>query len=143
MKLLDPALVRRMVLAGSGLTFGVIALLGIVAPRAVARQYGFELGGVEAYNQFHAVFTGFWAWLAIGMVTAARRTDVPLLGDLFGLMLVLQAGGRALSFAVDGLPSWLFVIAFFAELASGVTILALRPKASAPLGQASGDVGAL
>src|SRR5690242_3676312 len=95
---------RRLALALSGLTFASIGLLALFMPVAVARVYGFALLGVEGLDEFRAVYTGFWLSLAVAMITAARRTDVPLLGDICGVMLLLQALGRAASFALDGRP---------------------------------------
>ena len=76
---------RRMALAGSGLTFGFIAIASIAAPAAVAARYAYAVGGADAYNEFHAVFTGFWLGLFALMITAARRPDDQRLGDLCGL----------------------------------------------------------
>ena len=96
---------RRLVLGGSGVLFGVIALFAIVAPRAVAARYAYGLDSVDSFNEFRAIFVGFWLALAAMMITAARRPDVRLLGDLCGWALVLQAAGRALSVALDGVPT--------------------------------------
>jgi hypothetical protein len=124
--LLSP--MRRMVLGGSGVLFGVIALLATVAPRIVAGRYAYGLESVDSFNQFRAVFVGFWSALALIMITAARRPDLRLLGDLCGWALVLQAAGRASSFALDGLPSATFIGAFALELISGAVVL-LAPRA--------------
>jgi uncharacterized protein DUF4345 len=130
MKSFDLRHARTVALAGAGLTFGTIAILAIVAPHAVANEYGFTLARIEGMNEFRAVYTGFWLSLAIAMITAVRRPDVPLLGDICGAMLLLQATGRALSFGLDGRPKWTFVAAFVAELLSAITILALRKRAA-------------
>ncbi|HEY8072625.1 MAG TPA: DUF4345 family protein [Labilithrix sp.] len=114
---------RTFALASSGLVFGTIGLLALAAPIPVARAYGFVLPGVDAFNEFRAVYTGFWLALAAAMITAARRPDVPLLGDLCGLMLLLQAAGRVVSLAVDGVPAPQFVAAMFAEASAAAAIL--------------------
>jgi hypothetical protein len=119
-------ILRRLSLALSGMTFAGIGVLAFAMPHTVARVYGFTLEGTDGLNEFRAIYTGFWLSLGIGMVTAARRQDVPLLGDVCGVMLLLQALGRAASFAVDGRPGWPFVAAFVAELGSALTILAPR-----------------
>jgi hypothetical protein len=114
-------------LAGSGLTFGVIGVAAIFAPDAVAARYGLHLDSVGGRNEFRAIFTGFWLALGVTMITAARKPALVILGDLCGLMLLLQALGRALSFALDGVPDPTFVSAFAGELVTAVGILAIRP----------------
>jgi hypothetical protein len=130
------AKVRDLLLLGSGLTFGSIGVLAIFAPRTVASAYGFDLQRVETWNEFRAVFTGFWLALLLLFVTAVRRKDVPVLGNLCGAALLLQAGGRALSFALDGIPAAPVVGAFFAEALAGAAILALRPAATREIAHA-------
>ena len=118
---------RRLVLGGSGLIFPGIALAALFAPHFVARQYGLTVEGPDALNQFRAVFIGFWCGLGALMLTAARRTDLPLLGDLCGVLLVCQALGRLLSLGLDGMPDLRFVGAMVLELSSGIVVLAARP----------------
>lgn len=117
---------RRAALLLSGGTFAVIAVIGLFAPHAVAKAYGLALVGVEGLAEFRAVFLGFWLSLTVLMVTAARRDDVPLLGDLCGLMLLLQASARILSLVVDGVPNLTFLGAAAGELGSALAILAPR-----------------
>ena len=114
---------RRIALAGSGLTFGTIALAAIAWPQAVAARYGLHLDGVDAFNEFRAVFVGFWLALATAMIVAARRPALSTLGDLCGLALLLQAAGRLLSVAVDGRPSLPFVGAMIGEAIAGAVVL--------------------
>lgn len=123
--------IRALFLVGSGLTFGTIGLIALIAPRAVAKAYGIDLARVETWNEFRAVFTGFWIALLLLYVTAARRRDIPLLGNLGAAILLLQAAGRALSFALDGIPAPPVLGAFVAEVAAGVIILACRPHGEA------------
>lgn len=123
---------RRISLAGSGLTFGTIALLAIVWPQAVAGRYGLHLDGVDAFNEFRAVFVGFWLALATAMIIAARRPALTILGDLCGLALLLQAAGRLLSVAVDGKPSLPFLGAMIGEAIAGATVLLGRIGRSRP-----------
>lgn len=119
--------IRTLFLAGSGLTFGTIGLIALVAPRAVAKAYGIDLARVETWNEFRAVFTGFWLALLLMFFSAIRRKDIPLLGNLCAAALLFQAAGRALSFALDGIPAPPVVAAFVAEVLAGVMILAFRP----------------
>ena len=120
-------LLRRLVLAGSGLTFGSIAVLAVVRPHAVAERYGLRLEGVEAYNEFRAIFVGFWLALATMLFVAARRPDRVLLGDMCGLALAAQAGGRLLSVIVDGVPRAEFMLAMVGEMIAGAIVLGCRP----------------
>lgn len=120
---LDFGTVRRLCLAGAGMTFGVIALVAIAFPHAVANAYGLTLDRVEGMNEFRAIFTGFWLSLALAMITAARRPELPLLGDLCAAMLLFQALGRALSVALDGRPPLLFLGALAGEALTALAIL--------------------
>lgn len=117
---------RRVALAGSGLTFGVIALLSLVVPRDVAARYAYTVGSPDAWNEFHAVFTGFWLGLATLMVTAARKPSPRLLGDLCGVAIGLQALARLLSIVLHGTPSASFTWAMIGEMLTAVAILQAR-----------------
>ncbi len=124
--------IRTFALASSGIVFATIGLLALALPVPVARAYGFVLPSVDAFNEFRAIYTGFWLALGAAMVTAARRPDVPLLGDLCGLMLLLQAGGRAASLALDGVPAPQFVGAMIGEaLAAAAILVAPRVRRAA------------
>lgn len=118
---------RRVVLAGSGLIFALIAAAAIARPRLVAARYGLTLDGVEGFNEFRAVFVGFWLALAAMLLVAARRQAPTILGDLCGLALFLQAAGRLLSLAVDGVPRSDFLAAMMGEALAGIVVLAARP----------------
>lgn len=117
---------RRITLALSGLTFGAIGLIGLFLPAQVAQVYGLSLIGVDGLAEFRAVYQGFWISLAITMITAARRPEETLLGDLCGVMLLAQSLGRLASFGLDGRPTWPFIAAFVMELTSALTIFAPR-----------------
>jgi hypothetical protein len=120
-------MIRRLFLAGSGLTFGAIAVLAVIAPDQVAAAYGFTLGSVDARHQFRAVFVGFWLALALWMMTAARRGADRRLQDLAGAAILLQALARLMSLALDGWPSERFVLATLGELLTAGAILLPRP----------------
>ncbi|MBS2028246.1 MAG: DUF4345 family protein [Deltaproteobacteria bacterium] len=117
---------RRMALAGSGLTFFAIAIAALAAPRVVAAQYHVALDGPVNFNEFRAVFSGFWLGLAGTMLLAARRPQERLLGDCCGLMIGFQATARLVSFALDGVPDVKFVGVAVLELVSAALILAGR-----------------
>ena len=116
-------LLRRLALAGSGLTFGSIAVAALVAPATVARTYGLSASGIDGMSEIRAVFTGFWLSLAFAMLTAARRPEQTLLGDACGVMILMQALGRVTSFVLDGRPSLPFIGAMLGELATAALIL--------------------
>lgn len=117
---------RRLALAGSGLTFGFIALASIAAPSVVAARYAYTVGSADSFNEFHAVFTGFWLGLFLLMLTAARRPEDQRLGDLCGLAIGLQATARFFSMAVHGVPSASFVSAAIGEAVTAALILQYR-----------------
>jgi hypothetical protein len=71
---------------------------------------------------------GFWIGLTVLFFVAAWKIEVPILGDIAALMVLLQALGRLLRFLLDGKPSERFIIVFFLELTSSVFGLLLRPK---------------
>jgi hypothetical protein len=110
-------------LAGSGLTFLVIAIASIFAPSAVAAQYAYTVGTPDSFNEFHAVFTGFWLGLALWMLDAARRPEARRLGDLAGIAIGLQSLARLLSIILHGVPASSFLGAMIAELVTAVLIL--------------------
>lgn len=114
---------RRLALAGSALTFGFIALGSIVAPEKVAAQYAYTVGTADAFNEFHAVFTGFWLGLCAWMLTAARRWEDRRLGDLAGIAIGLQALARLLSMVMHGTPAPSFTSAMLGEMVTAVLIL--------------------
>src|SRR5688572_81452 len=118
--------VRRIALAGSGLVFGGIALLSLVAPQAVAKNYAYTIDSPDAFNEFHAVFTGFWLGLCAWMVTAARKPEERLLGDLAGLAIGLQATARLVSIVLHGMPQASFVSAMIGEAITCVAVLQAR-----------------
>jgi len=123
-------LLRRINLIGNGLAFLFIAGYIFFNIENAAYLYGYTLNGVDGHNEFRAVYMGFWIGLAILFFAAAWKIDVPILGDIAALMVLLQALGRILSFLLDGKPSERFIIVFFLELISSVFGLLMRPKIS-------------
>ena len=63
------------------------------------------------------------------MIAASRRPELPILARLAALLILCQAAGRALSFFLDGTFAPRFVLAFLAELAAGIAVLAPWPAA--------------
>lgn len=122
-------LIRRIILAGNGLTFLLIAIGDLFFTERAAYLYGYTLNGpVDGLNEFRAVYIGFWIGLTVLFFYAARRLELVLMGDLALLLILLQSLGRLLSFALDGIPSRRFVIVFFLELISSLIGLLMRPK---------------
>ena len=121
-------LIRRFVLFGNGLTFSLIAVYVLVFLDKAAFLYGYTLNGLDGRNEFRAVYVGFWIGLAILFFTATWRIDLPLLGDLALVMVLLQSLGRLLSFVVDGKPSERFMFVFFLEIVSSLLGLSMRPQ---------------
>ena len=95
-------------------------------PEAVAKQYAYAVGTPDSFNEFHAVFTGFWLGLCALMITAARKPEQKLLGDLCGIAIGLQAAARLLSIALHGMPQGSFVSAMVGEAITAIAILQAR-----------------
>jgi hypothetical protein len=121
-------LLRKINLVGIGLTFLFIAGYVLFNIEKAAYIYGYTLNGVDGHNEFRAVYMGFWIGLTVLCFVAARKIEMPILGDIAALMVLLQALGRLLSFMLDGKPSKLFIVVFFLEFASSVFGLLMRPK---------------
>jgi len=119
---------RKVNLVGNGLAFLFIAGYVLFNTEKAAYLYGYTLNGADGYNEFRAVYIGFWLGLTILFFAAAWKINVPILGDIAALMVLLQALGRLLSFLMDGKPSERFIIVFFLELTSSVFGLLMRPK---------------
>jgi len=123
-------LLRKINLVGIGLTFLFIAGYVLFNIEKAAYIYGYTLNGVDGHNEFRTVYMGFWIGLTVLCFVAARKIEMPILGDIAALMVLLQALGRLLSFMLDGKPSKLFIVVFFLELTSSVFGLLMRPKLS-------------
>jgi len=121
---------RKINLVGIGLTFLFIAGYVLFNIEKAAYIYGYTLNGVDGHNEFRAVYMGFWIGLTVLFFVAAWKIEVPILGDIAALMVLLQALGRLLSLLLDGKPSERFIIVFFLELTSSVFGLLMRPKIS-------------
>lgn len=121
---------RKINLIGNGLAFLFIAGYVFFNTEKAAYLYGFTLNGADGHNEFRAVYMGFWIGLTILFFAAASKIELPILGDIAALMVLLQALGRLLSFLLDGKPSERFIIVFFLELTSSVFGLLMRPKIS-------------
>lgn len=126
-----PSLIRRLILIGDGLAFGVIAIGVLFFVEPLGRLYGYTLPfSVDGLNEFRAVYIGFWLGLTVLFFTAARKYELAILGDLGLLMVLLQSMGRLVSFVLDGIPKPLFIIFFVLESSTSIIALLIRPKRS-------------
>ena len=73
---------RRLNLAGIGLTFLFIAGYVLFNIEKAAYLYGYTLNGVDGHNEFRAVYMGFWIGLTVLFFIAAWKIEVPILGDI-------------------------------------------------------------
>jgi len=123
--------IRKFILIGDGLAFGVIAIGVLFFVEPFGRLYGFTLPfSVDGLNEFRAVFIGFWLGLTVLFVTAALKYELAILGDIALLMVLLQSMGRLISFVLDGIPSWMFITFFLLESSSSIIALLIRPRSS-------------
>ena len=123
--------IRKVILFGDGLTFLLIAIGVLFSTEKAAYLYGYTLNGIDGHNEFRAVYIGFWIGLTILFFTAVRKIDLPVLGDIALIMVLLQSLGRVLSFVMDGMPDKRYIIVFFMEFVSSVIGLLMRPQLSA------------
>lgn len=123
--------IRKVILFGDGLTFLLIAIGVLFSTEKAAYLYGYTLNGIDGHNEFRAVYIGFWIGLTILFFTALRKIDLPVLGDIALVMVLLQSLGRVLSFVMDGIPDKRYIIVFFLEFVSSVVGLMMRPQLSA------------
>lgn len=123
--------IRKVILFGDGLTFLLIAIGVLFSAEKAANLYGYTLNGIDGHNEFRAVYIGFWIGLTILFFTALRKIDLPVLGDIALVMVLLQSLGRVLSFVMDGMPDKRYIIVFFLEFVSSVIGLLMRPQLSA------------
>jgi hypothetical protein len=107
-----------------------IALSYGLAPRlSLEYLYGFTLQSLNEVHIFRAVMGLYLALIAFWLMGAFQtHLRQAALYSLVVFMLGLAAG-RLLSFVVDGVPHWLLVFYFFAEVVSGVLGLQLLKRA--------------
>lgn len=123
--------IRKAILFGDGLAFLLIAIGVLFSTEKAAYLYGYTLNGIDGHNEFRAVYIGLWIGLTILFFTAVRKIDLPVLGDIALVMVLLQSLGRVLSFVMDGIPDKRFIFVFFIEFVSSVIGLMMRPQLSA------------
>jgi hypothetical protein len=121
---------RRAVLLITAAVFVLIAAHANLQPRAA--HLGKHLDGVDALSEFRAIYLGLWLAQAALLVVAARRVREPILGDLGALLILGQVFGRLVSLILDGIPGPSIWAIGTLELAGGVVILLVRPRANVP-----------
>ncbi len=121
------ALLRQRLLQLLALSFSLAATASVFQPDEVAALMGLFLNGVNGYSQFFAMFVGGWFATAYLALMAARRGDLPILGDVIAIFVLAQAAGRVTAATTTTLPQGLILAMCCAELLSGLCLLALRP----------------
>ena len=121
--------VRRVLLLLAALVFTGIAVASLAAPETMAGSMGQRLDGVDARNEYRAIYVGLWLAHSILLVVAARRIEELVLGDLAALLIAGQVFGRVISVALDGaLPSAKMWPAAAAEALGALTLMLARPR---------------
>jgi len=121
--------VRRVLLVVAALVFTAIAVANLVIPETMARSMGYHLDGVDARNEYRAIYIGLWLAHAVLLLVAARRIDDLLLGDLAALLIGGQFVGRVVSAVVDGaLPSSKLWPAAAVESLGALALMLARPR---------------
>ena len=105
------------------------ALAALLDPDRVATAMGLFLVGVNGYSQFYAIYVGVRLATAALALLAARNGDQPLLGDITALFILAQPAGRLVAAMAIGLPKGVLLAVCGLELACGLLLLALRPRA--------------
>ena len=120
--------VRQILLGLTAVVFASIAVLSLLMPHTMAEGLGYTLSGVDALNEFRAIYVGLWFSTAVLLVVALRRIHEPVLGDLGALLVLGQTGGRILSVLLDGMPSARVWPIFVLEAIGGLALLIVRPS---------------
>jgi hypothetical protein len=104
------------------------ALAAMLDPDRIADAMGVFLVGVNGYSQFYAIYVGVRLATAGLALLAARRGELPILGDLAALFILAQPLGRLIAAFAIGLPRGLLFVICGIELAVGLALLLLRPR---------------
>jgi hypothetical protein len=104
------------------------ALAAMLDPDRIANAMGVFLVGVNGYSQFYAIYVGVRLATAGLALLAARKGDLPILGDLAALLILAQPLGRLVAAFAIGLPTGSLFVICGIELAVGLALLLLRPQ---------------
>ena len=119
---------RALLLRAAALASSLAALAALLDPERVAGALGVFLVGVNGYSQFYASYVGVRLATAGLALLAARRGELPILGDLTALFVLAQPAGRLVAALHIGLPQGSLLIISGIELLGGLALLALRPR---------------
>jgi len=104
------------------------ALAAMLDPDRIADAMGVFVFGVNGYSQFYAIYVGVRLATAGLALLAARKGDLPILGDLAALLILAQPLGRLVAAFAIGLPTGSLFVICGIELAVGLALLLLRPQ---------------
>jgi len=122
------ARLRGQLLQLSATAGSLAALAAMLDPDRVADAMGLFLVGVNGYSQFYAIYVGVRLATAGLALLAARKGDLPILGDLAALLILAQPLGRLIAAFAIGLPTGSLFVICGIELAVGLALLLLRPQ---------------
>lgn len=115
----------------TALVYFVIAVRAALIPDRLAHGLGYTLHAPNGYSELFAVYIGIWVATAALALTAVRRSDDPLFGDLLATFVFAQPVARLLAVPLWGLPTgnlfWMFVL----EIVGAMALFAVRPNAPA------------
>ncbi len=118
--------VRRFIFGVTALVFFVIAIASVFWPQVMADPLGYQLSNTNALSEFRAIYVGLWLVHVLFFIYAAKNIDNVLIGDVCGLLILGQVVGRAISLAIDGLPTYDLWPTAIVELVGAALIFATR-----------------
>ena len=121
---------RSRLLHATAVVCSLMALSALLDPDRVAGPLGLFLVGVNGYSQFYAIYVGVRLATAGLALLAARRGELPILGDIAATFILAQPLGRIVAAFAIGLPQGLLLVVSGIELLAGLALLALRPRGS-------------
>jgi hypothetical protein len=124
------AAARSQALHALALVSSLMALSALLDPDRVAKPLGLFLVGVNGYSQFYAIHVGVRLATAGLALLAARRGELPILGDIAATFILAQPLGRLVAAFAIGLPQGSLLVVSGIELLAGLALLALRPRGS-------------
>ena len=122
------ARLRGLLLRLAATASSLAALAAMLDPDRIADAMGVFLVGVNGYSQFYAIYVGVRLATAGLALLAARRGELPILGDLTAFFILAQPLGRLIAAFAIGLPMGLLFVICGIELVVGLALLLLRPQ---------------
>ncbi|GEA51026.1 hypothetical protein VIN01S_18300 [Vibrio inusitatus NBRC 102082] len=115
-------------LAASAGLLPIALSYGLVPTQSLSFLFGIDATPVNVSHIFRAVMGLYLALLLFWILGAFR--DKYQLAALYSLVVFMLglAGGRLISFLLDGMPHWLLAIYFALEVAFGVVGIAMIRK---------------